>query len=538
MKLQHLAIIFIIIIIPISVTMSEYIQSQIDTITLQTAYTQSLNNATYDALKAFQINSINNKYSGISDSKIRDIEASVNTFYNSLGTSMETYVSSREQLSTFIPALLFTLYDGYYINSSYDNVYSNNGNKVTISDGKNYQEGLKPYIYYSCNYRLNNGKIITVNYTLDNAITVYGDFGSGYETRSGYLIKLDDVTSINESSKTLYYKGVKIEPEILTEHLLTLDSNSGEAISGDYNYIIYNNQKVYQDTDGRYFWYQNYKKTYLQSEAQNVIKYVQENKFRSISAYEYFKEAYEFSDWLINRTPLGKITKANMVQDDGFTADTGNNRIFDTTAAGNDPMSAGSTFNSHRMAVIRKSIETNLTTAIANYNLQSASNYEFVMPKLDDESWYRITNNVSLVSFMQGMPIGQKFYNNYSVIANTKNEEVINQQSIYILAEDGNGNLEYHQPGCEKLENQRNMMAYNALSFFRQTVKVNEVKTQYFYPHQINSKNGKTLTACYDCIVHASPSNDIDSITDNNVKKAYFSGLARERQDLYKSSFN
>ena len=73
MKLQHLAIIFVIIILPITMVVTQYIQTQIDTIGLQTTYTSKLQNATYDAIKAFQINTINNKYSSVSDSKIRDI---------------------------------------------------------------------------------------------------------------------------------------------------------------------------------------------------------------------------------------------------------------------------------------------------------------------------------------------------------------------------------------------------------------------------------------------------------------------------------
>ena len=82
MKLQHLAIVFVIIIIPISLIMGAYIQNQIEAIRLQTYFDTSLINATYDAVKAFQLNTTNNKYSSISDSKIRDIEAAVNTFYN------------------------------------------------------------------------------------------------------------------------------------------------------------------------------------------------------------------------------------------------------------------------------------------------------------------------------------------------------------------------------------------------------------------------------------------------------------------------
>ena len=63
MKLQHLAIIFVLIIMPISIVMSSYIQNQIDAITLQTNYDTALVSATYDAVKAFQLNTTNNMYS-------------------------------------------------------------------------------------------------------------------------------------------------------------------------------------------------------------------------------------------------------------------------------------------------------------------------------------------------------------------------------------------------------------------------------------------------------------------------------------------
>ena len=154
MKLQYLAVIFILIIFPISLVMSSYIQNQIEAIELQTSYDKSLIDATYDALKAFQLNTTNNKYSSISASKIRDIEASVNTFYNTLLTSMLQVAESTKDLRNYTPAMLFTLYDGYYIYTSYDNVYTTTGEeeneKIQINlGGKNYQNGLKPYVYYS-----------------------------------------------------------------------------------------------------------------------------------------------------------------------------------------------------------------------------------------------------------------------------------------------------------------------------------------------------------------------------------------------------
>lgn len=229
MKIQYLAIIFVIIIVPISLIMSAYIQNQIDAIQMQADFDRNLINATYDAVKGFQINTTNNKYSSISDSKIRDIEAAVNTFYNTLNTAMVQYSYSVDDVKLYIPALLFTLYDGLYISTNYDNVYSTKGEgedqKVDIKlNGKNYQNGVKPYIYYSAKYRLKNGNIIVVNYTLDNEITVYGDFGDGegYITRSGYLINPDLVKDIDVNAKTLKYDGVEIGPEALTERLITI----------------------------------------------------------------------------------------------------------------------------------------------------------------------------------------------------------------------------------------------------------------------------------------------------------------------------
>lgn len=624
MKLQHLAVIFVLIMLPITLVMGEYIQTQIETIKLQTLYMKSLNTATYDALKAYQINSVNDKYSSLSDSKTRNIEASISTFYNSLSVSMEEYASSREDLSAFVPAILFTLYDGYYIYSSYNNLYSTTGTgdneRIQIQNTHNYQTGLRPYIYYSCQYRLSNGKTIVINYTLDNAITVYGEFRNAqgvyeYQVKSGYLIDYRKVTNVNRTNKTLTYDGITIGPETLTEHLLTIeDETAGTTLERDYPYIVYNNQKVYQDVDSsgnpiyentqvpvynaagqlqydgngniryqtvrapRYFWYANYKKTYLQSEKQGLLTYINSNGvgFRSISAYEYYTEAYEFSKWLVEESGLASVTQANIVQNDGTigantvngelylsvntnTLDGCTSYIFDTTKTGNDPLISSSTFNIHRMAVIRKSIETNLVTAIANYNSQSGSTYEFVMPIIDETNWDKITNNVSLISFMQGMPISHKYYNNYSVITNTKNEEVINEQSVYIMVQNSDGNYEYHQPGCKELiEMQKSnpnlsMTAYTDLSFMRQTVKVNEVRTRYFYPQ---SRVGRTTTGCYNCIVNASGDYDIDSIISGQVRdyytgnvlyttnqltavrRAYLTGIARERQDLYKNNFN
>ena len=546
MKLQHLAIIFVIIIVPISMVMSSYIQNQIDAIKMQTAYDNRLINATYDAVKAFQLNTTNNKYSSISDSKIRDIQASVNTFYNSLLTSTNEYALTAEDLQVYVPALLFTLYDGYYIYTSYDNVYSTVGvdedEKVSINlDGNNYQTGLKPYVYYSAKYKLNNGNVIVVNYTLDNEITVYGDFGGtdGYVTKSGYLINPDSVTNINETNKTLKYDGVLIEPEILTEHLLTIENQeTGETKAGDYRYIFYQNQKIYQDHDDngnllynedgtpKVFWYQNYIKTYVNDAT--IREYAKNCNMLSTSAFDYYYQAREFSLWV--RDKLGNITQANTLKnEDGITPigndgnylaeNTGNTKIF-YADENNDPMLSSSAFNNHRIAVIRKSIETNLSTVIANYS--STTLYNYAMPVMSNDDWYKILNNVSLVSFMQGMSIGYRYYNNYAVITNNINKEVVTSENIYIIAkENGSNNREYHKPGCDELikgvkDGSLTIIgAYPTASFQRQTLRISESDERHYY---LQACNGDILTGCFNCIVKATADYDTDDIIDGTIE--------------------
>ena len=122
MKLQYLAVIFVIIILPIVIVLSFYTQSRIDTMNLQSKYTSALNTATYDAINAFQRNTNNSYYSSVSDSKIRDIEASVNTFYNSLTVNLGY---TKSEMQAFVPAIVYTLYDGYYIYGKRYNVLNN-----------------------------------------------------------------------------------------------------------------------------------------------------------------------------------------------------------------------------------------------------------------------------------------------------------------------------------------------------------------------------------------------------------------------------
>ena len=54
------------------------------------------------------------------------------------------------------------------------------------------------------------------------------------------------------------------------------------------------------------------------------------------------------------------------------------------------------------------------------------------MPKLQDTDWEKITANVGMISFLQGLNIGGKTYNGYTIITNNKNKEFVSEESIYI----------------------------------------------------------------------------------------------------------
>lgn len=561
MKLQHLTVIFIIIILPITLVLSEYISGHVTTIRRQTQYSTKLLNATYDAVKAFQLNTAYNSYSTIGNSKIRDIESAIKVFYTSMGKSMKINGYTSNDIKDHTPAILCTLYDGYYIYTSYYD-----------TELGEYTYGLKPFISYSCRYKKGSTDVV-VNYTLDNTITVIGYINGTYETRTGHLIDLNT------------YKN-DIQGEVLTENLTTLEYDSGTneyiPTTENYEYIIYNNQKIYYDKNvynstGRenykYFYYgSDYRKNYLNTAAD--INDINSNYFISghlvsNSAKKYYEEAKTFTEWVKQASVLGNITADDAVDVNGnkitdFATDLSGKKIF-VTSSTNDPLSSSSIFNEHRMNVIRKSIETNLVPAIANYNRHSTTGYEFLMPKLGEKDWYTITNNVCMISFLQGLPIGSKMYNNYAVVSNNSNQESIGTNSIYIITEDASGNREYHRPGCKNLIDGlangilKYVGAYSSSDFARKSVSTtgelygsseqlngsSEAGTYYFFP--------QSAALCYDCLVMSTSnvysaddiidgsasggnaSKNIQTVTGKTttLQKEYLTALARARYDLY-----
>lgn len=201
MKIQNLAVLFVILILPISLVLATYTKARVETISLQTQYDSKLNDATHDALKAYQINSFTNDTSGYVNSKIRDIEASVNTFFNSMSTNFSTLGYTKETLQNYVPALVYTMYDGYYIYAPFQNVWYTDSAKDIIKNEMEEQTanqdtyenekmiyGLKPYVYYSCRYKKGNNIDVVITYSLDNYIQIQGSINGEAVSKYGYLL--------------------------------------------------------------------------------------------------------------------------------------------------------------------------------------------------------------------------------------------------------------------------------------------------------------------------------------------------------------
>lgn len=553
MKIEVLAVIFIIIIIPITIIIGEYASTQIEILKLEQAYDSRLITATHDALKVFQINTFNDETSNIVDRRINIIEASANAFYNALesGFGLEGY--SKENLKMYVPALVYTMYDGYYIYSPYRNIADiteGNGQlKIDLQNG-NIDYGFKPYVYYSCRYVRGNIDVI-INYSLDNYITVQGIIDGEAIYKSGYLLtiantKNEEGVFYDEIEKKYYYSGIEILPETnLSDYLLDKDS-SGNVSPREYKYVKLNGTKYYlnekdDDDDGVIDEYifsidggnrlTQVKKSINEQEYYRYLNQIQMNT----SAESYYRSAYKFTQWVNEK--LGTLTPA-----DAQINDDASGKIFENKQI----EYPGSNFNIHRKEVIRYSIESNLSVAIANFNSYSNSTNDFQMPKLKENEWELLENEISIISFLQGLNLGGKIYNGYTVVTNDKTEEVVKEERIYInVDENGDGKPDYYHKVNDKHfikefsdELGDDDIIEGVLDLDFELRK--DGATGYSYTQ-------KKQLACYTSIVgQENVNNKYDSIYEylqtldnsdavlNKTKRLYYSALGRERWGMYK----
>ena len=335
MKIQNLAIIFIVIILPILFMLGYYLNLQAETLELQADYDKKLASSVKEGIKAYEINTVN--WREVQGEERRNVSASMNTFISSLANNLGVAGTSKEYMINYIPAVIMTMYDGYYIYSPgyvpktieneqgvqlyYDGTivttesaatggklndviyepsssatsrknawyyYTDEAGKeqkksyTFVTDAtqaeREYKHTLSNKIAYSGTYTAKSGTIdVTINYTLDNRIYIYGKdnaqnkdineqgclvyFNSSNCTIPRITLKTnpqreeDIVVNTNSRIDKLIYNGSNINAEILTEQIVYKENASTQESVGTFKYIydIEGTKLYYDDTQGSFF---------------------------------------------------------------------------------------------------------------------------------------------------------------------------------------------------------------------------------------------------------------------------------------------
>ena len=243
-------------------------------------------------------------------------------------------------------------------------------------------------------------------------------------------------------------------------------------------------------------------------------------------AIAYYKEAYEFTKWF-NDTVLRDFGTTTHAYEQLYIS------------ADNSPLQgASSNFNDEKTEVIKDSITNNLIQAMNVYGKFASK--DFRAPELNSVDWDTILNNICVISFMQGIPVGTSIFNDYAIITSTDNSKYVNENTLYFIGSDDPNT--YHRIGCEKLSG--DITGYNKAEFKRKQLE-EDGTVSYEYTRREN--------ACYYCMVRASESNllKIEEDAKSNDKlyewykntaerrrreTAYYTALAKEKHKLVKIS--
>ena len=493
MKLQYLIIIFLAIMLPISLILSQYIGTEIDALADKTKYDTALLGATFDAMSAYEMNTRNIENSTVVAEDIIEIEAAISTFSRSLSSSLGLVGISKDYMLSYIPAIAFCMYDGYYIYLPNDDL----GNTSK----------LQPYVYYSRNYTNGDDNNITIAFSLDNYVTIYGTYWDNEDNKvksisaAGYLIVTDENelsgngVYISEDKTVVKYKGIEINEETLYEN---------------------NPTSVY---DTKY---------------ENVTKPTSDAK-------KYYKKANNF-------TRMYNDVIKSLIGTEDY------DKLY--INKDNDPEDEGSAFVQEKTKVIKEALTTNLNRAIVNFDGTSSSYYE--LPQLSATDWEKITNDISIVAFMKDIPLENvTTYNKYVVVNSSITPRYTSAKSIsfieYVPSDDSvKSNGYYHQITCPELlsnlDENSTLIGYSSADFerFRATKLANiqegEDKNEYYYYYKHNE------FADYNCEIEPIESVNVATIEKyfedhteyNNIKdkvlSAYYTAVGRIRFSQQKAS--
>lgn len=260
----------------------------------------------------------------------------------------------------------------------------------------------------------------------------------------------------------------------------------------------------------------------------------QNDRLLDYSSTNYFVESYIFTSWFNSID----FARCPVYETDAESPQYG--EIIDWTSAGNTfsissgnnpdpevPGSDDSDFTRHKKEVIKRIIEFNLNQSITSYSSHTP-NADFYMPKLTELEWDQILQNASIITFLQNVPIGLKYYNNYAIATSTVNKEYVDPDEIYLNASDGDSSY-YHARDCSRLGTS-NVIGYRSIDYVQKSYYPdarNTANIEYYFKHHANAVTHIDVReACYYCLVQKSLFSE--NITPQE-ERGYYTALARER---------
>ena len=407
-----------------------------------------------------------------------------------------------------------------------------------------------------------------------NLINTYSDrsiqeFIENLESGQYVEIKIDGQDIIKLEGEINKKELAEVEIPFLTNQLENIQIKS----SAEYENIKNSINDKYPDTIPDDITEMNALKAKITEECNNLLNEKQ-YELDKISATLYYCKSYVFTKWIMDNFGKGndvpyQIQEKNLKSISGMenitaiqnneTSKTEGKGIYDFSKSdrcvfdfdGSNKNSIGATeisvdspFYTHKLNVIRNSIQYNLNLAMTTYSKNST--FDYSMPIIDDSKWDDILSSPTIVSFMQGLNCGLKTYNNYMIVSSTNNEISVNPENIYYVSKDdfNDEKTDYHRIDCtnlaKKLGEATDSGDKEFISFMSKEIKYDKIynktksTTHYWYDH-------KNL-ACYDCINdgnYEKIENGIFAKEGDDYKypslvKAFYIGTAKERYDLYK----
>ncbi len=400
-----------------------------------------------------------------------------------------------------------------------------------------YKHVLKTFVPYTANYT-KNGTNYVINYTLDNYVRIYKE----NEAWEGYIIKeYGDETKYNvpKESTTITFNGTRIQPEWLNEYVPVRNSRNDNIEVKNYAYIYNsNNDKRYYESEagenqGKFFIINSeYVKVYLPDAEENnslaeykkILIRFKEDSPEYIELYQLLNKD-EGNTWYY-KDSNGKYNKYSAYQptiDRNKDCSAINyyveNYLFNHWIK-NEGLNTDNIMNLKKQSII-DNVNKNLNLAISNYSENSKINY--TIPELSDEDWEQALSNISMITFFQGVKVGLKTYNNYSIVTSSENNECVGEDSLYFVQDHDEY---YHRRGCSKCVQPIDI--YRNTEFKVQSYIAKDGDVKYYYEHNYRDGGRENGTyKCFDCIVNR---NNMQYEEFDNIAGGYYlTALARER---------